>query len=201
MKRTWRRRNYFIKKDLQGKYVFNFFVMLFIGILIFTFIFSILTTKTLTVIYEDYNLKIDKTPYALFKEIVKSYWIFLVTAGVIVVIISIFLTHRFAGPIYRFERSIEEMIKGNFSFIIRLRKKDEGKELANLINELNSVISSYIRDIKDINKIIGEQVEDVWKKINNRTNIEEIKNNIVNIDHANERLSDLLSKFKIKDAE
>lgn len=201
MKRPWRRKNYFIKKELQGKYVFNFFIILLIGTIIFTFIFSALTTKTLTVVYEDYNLKIGKTPFVLFKEIIKTHWIVLITAGVVVVIFSIFLTHRFAGPIYRFERSIEEMIKGNFSFVIRLRKKDEGKELANLLNELNSVLSLHLREMKDINRIIRKQVESLWTNISNKANIEEIKNDIKNINEANKRLSDLLSKFKIKDAE
>jgi len=201
MKRPWRRRNYFIKRDLQGRYVFNFFIFILFGTIIFTLIFSALTINTLTVVYEDYNLKIGKTPIVLLKEILKTHWFFLLTVGIAIVIASIFLTHRFAGPIYRFEKSVEEMIKGNFNFIIRLRKKDEGKELANLMNELNSTISRIINEIKDISDKLGEEALLISEMLKKEEHSVEIKNSLEKIREAQKKLSNILSQFKTKNVE
>jgi methyl-accepting chemotaxis protein len=165
MKRTWKRRNYFIKKELQGRYIFSFFIFVICGGIIFTLIFSLLSANTLTVVYEDYSLRIGKTPFILIREILSADWIFIVTAGLSVVVISMFLTHRFAGPMYRFEKSVEEMLRGNFDFEIRLRKKDEGKELAAVMNQLISRISSNFREMRDLTDAIELKLKDASESV------------------------------------
>jgi len=119
MKRTWRRRNFFIKKELQGKYIFSFFIFVLAGAVLFTTVFGLLSADTLSVTYKDYNLQVGRTPVVLLKEIVKTNWIFIVAGGFLVVIASMFLTHRVAGPLFRFEKTLEEMQKGNFNSEIR----------------------------------------------------------------------------------
>ncbi|NWF76752.1 MAG: methyl-accepting chemotaxis protein [Nitrospirae bacterium] len=198
MKRHWRRRNYFIKKELQGKYIFNFFIFVIGGSIIFTLIFSLLSYNTLTVVYKDYNLQIGKTPLVLLMEILESHWIFIVTTGFSVVILSMFLTHRFAGPIYRFEKSVEEMIKGNFNFEVRLRKKDEGKELAYLMNQLLSIMSSRIKELRLISDEIQVQISDISNLINSREGCKEISANLQKIHDSQRKLTEILSHFQIK---
>lgn len=46
------------------------------------------------------------------------------------------LSHRLAGPIYRLERDLEDIAKGNFSIRIKFRKKDELKSIAEGINRI-----------------------------------------------------------------
>lgn len=48
--------------------------------------------------------------------------------------LSLFLSHFIAGPLYRFERTLEEMRDGNLSVQVRLRPHDEFKEIAELFN-------------------------------------------------------------------
>jgi len=201
MKRTWRRRNYFIKKELQGRYIFSFFVFVIIGSIIFTLIFSLLSSNTLTIIYENSNLRIGKTPLILIKEILSAQWIFIATAGIAVVIVSMFLTHRFAGPLYRFEKSIEEMTKGNFNFQIRLRKKDEGKELAQMMNQLNDTFSSNIGEMRRVADEMNIELTNAYNSINR---IEEGKEASLELDRANAsngKLREMLQSFKIKNDE
>jgi methyl-accepting chemotaxis protein len=198
MKRTWRRRNYFIKKDLQGRYVFSFFIFVIFGGIIFTLIFSLLSANTLTVVYEDYNLRIGKTPFILIREILRADWIFIVTAGLSVVIISIFLTHRFAGPMYRFEKSVEEMLRGNFNFEIRLRKKDEGKELAAMMNQLISTISSNLREMRDLTDAIELKLKDASESVGQIEHGEEASLELTEARDLTGRLHTILHAHKIK---
>lgn len=152
----------------------------------------------MTVVYEDYNLQIGKTPFVLLKEILKSHWIFIVTTGFSVVILSMFLTHRFAGPIYRFEKLVEEMIKGNFNFEITLRKKDEGKELAYLMNQLLNIMSARIKELLLISDEIQVQISDISNLINIKEGCKEISANLQKIRDLQRKLGEILSHFQIK---
>jgi methyl-accepting chemotaxis protein len=198
MKRTWRRRNYFIKKDLQGRYIFSFFIFVIFGVIIFTLIFSLLSANTLTVVYEDYSLRIGKTPFILIKEILRADWIFVVTAGLSLVIISMFLTHRFAGPMYRFEKSVEEMLGGNFDFQIRLRKKDEGKELAAMMNQLISTISSNLREMRDLTDAIELKLKDASETVGQIEQGKEMSLKLTEARDLTARLGAILHAHKIK---
>ena len=146
--RTWRRRNYFIRKDFQGKFMLRFFLAILIGAMVFTTILSIFSAHTMTVTYEDSALRIDWTPKALFLHIVRAYGVYILVLGVVVSIVSLFLSHRIAGPLFRFERSVEEITRGNLTLHITLRKKDEGKELAGLMNTMVTTLSGHIRDVR-----------------------------------------------------
>ena len=146
MKTTYKRRNFFIKKGLQGKYAFSYFIFVMIGVIFFTFIFSMLSMNTLSIVYDDYDLQIGTTPLILLGKILASQWIFMVVfAMLFVVIISILFTHRIAGPMYRFEQAFNAMINGNIGYRIKLRKKDEGKELADKINRFNDMLSEKLK--------------------------------------------------------
>lgn len=49
---------------------------------------------------------------------------------------ALILSHRIAGPIYRLEKELQNIAKGNFSIRIKFRKKDELKSIAEGINTI-----------------------------------------------------------------
>lgn len=197
MERKWRRRNYFIKKELQGKYIFSFFLFVIAGAVIFTVIFSMLAADTLTVIYENHDLQIGRTPSILLRQILGAQWIFILTAGLAVVIVSMFLTHRFAGPMYRFEKSVEEMTKGHFDFLIRLRKRDEGKELAERMNELIDMVSSNVKEMRRLADDIEVRLADAGA-LHDAQDLTKASEGVREARSANRRLRGILDGFKIK---
>jgi methyl-accepting chemotaxis protein len=199
MNRTWKRRNYFIKKDLQGKYIFSFFIFVVAGSIIFTLIFSLLSSNTMTIVYDNYKLQIGKTPLILMKEILSAQWIFIVAGGFIVVILSMFLTHRFAGPLFRFEKSIEEMTKGNLNFLIYLRSKDEGKELAEKINILITMLSSNIKEMRRLSEEVNNKLTDANNSLKGNKEDKETALDIEIAGDLNRRLHEILRKYTVID--
>lgn len=194
MIRNRRRRNYFIKKDLQGKFIFSFFIFVLAGGFLLMAIFSLLSANTLTIVYHNESLHLGKTPLILFKDIIGAHWIFVLTGGVLVVVASMFLTHRVAGPIYRFEKSMEEMNRRNFDFEVRLRKKDEGKELARMFNELNTMLSSQLGEMKELAEGINFQLEEIRKSPAGVDTVGDLDKAIA----LNEKLREVLNTFKLK---
>lgn len=178
--------------------MFSFFIFVITGSIIFTLIFSLLSANNLTIVYEDYHLRIGKTPLVLLKEILRAYWIFIVSGGLTVAIISMFLTHRFAGPIYRFEKSLEEMIRGNFNFQIRLRKNDENKEIAQMMNQLINILSSNFKEMRNLTDEIDSKLIDVSKSVNQIAGVKEAASHLDKANASARRLREILYSYKIK---
>lgn len=151
----YKRRNYFIKKEFQGRYIFNYFVLAGIGSLIFIAIFSFFSSNTLSIVYDNYHLQLGVTPGILFKKILSTQWLFLVIGGGLVIIFTLFLTHRVAGPFYRFEKTLDSMIEGDISGKVALRPKDEGKDLAQKINAFNYVLNDKLTIMEKFNSNIA----------------------------------------------
>ncbi|MCF8044604.1 MAG: hypothetical protein K9J83_01995 [Desulfarculaceae bacterium] len=161
--RKFKRRNYFINKEFQGKTIFNYFLLVLAGSILFSLIFSFFSSNTLSIVYDNYHLKLGTTPEILMDKIFSTQWIFIVVGGAFVILTTLFLTHRVAGPFYRFEKSLEEMLGKDVSGKITLRKKDEGKELADKINRFNVVLSDDLDRLTQLNKEAAALASDIEK--------------------------------------
>lgn len=157
----YKRKLYFINKEFQGKFIFNYFILLTLGSLLFIAIFSFFSSNTLSIVYENYHLQLGTTTGILFKKILSTQWLFILLGGIFICFITMRLTHRVAGPFYRFEKTVDEMIKGDLSVKIALREKDEGKELAEKINLFNSKFLQNLNRIEDLNAGIGASAEKI----------------------------------------
>jgi signal transduction histidine kinase len=72
-------------------------------------------------------------------QIVVRTILFSIPAVVVIIAFGIVVSHRIAGPLYRIERTIDEVIRGEDVEVIRLRKKDE-QELKNLAERINNLL-------------------------------------------------------------
>lgn len=143
-----RKRNYLINKDLQGKLGLQYFLLTVASIGLFGLLFAIASSGNLTISYENQGIEVGSTPLVLLGEILRSQGIFLLFGGLLVILITIVLSHRIAGPIYRFEQTFKAMAQGQLNQKIYLRKADEAKELGNLINQFNQQLSDDLARLK-----------------------------------------------------
>lgn len=74
------------------------------------------------------------------KAIISSLsWVFGFGIFLIVIqiaMLTIFFSHKLAGPVFRFEKICNSLIGGNYTEKIQLRKGDEMQNLANLLNDV-----------------------------------------------------------------
>jgi nitrate/nitrite-specific signal transduction histidine kinase len=68
-----------------------------------------------------------------------------------IVLLTVFFSHKIAGPIYRFEKACNNMIEGNYSTEIKLRKGDEMQNLAELLNEVMKVSRERLKTLIEAN--------------------------------------------------
>jgi nitrate/nitrite-specific signal transduction histidine kinase len=79
-------------------------------------------------------------------------WIFGIGILIIVAqiaLLTIFFSHKLAGPVFRFEKMCHTMIDGNYTDKIYLRRGDEMQNLAGLINEVIRVTDERLAALRD----------------------------------------------------
>lgn len=79
--------------------------------------------------------------------------------------LSLFFSHFVAGPIYRFEKVFEAMEQGDLSMIVRLRKRDELKDTAELFNRALSGLRKRLRLEREEINVVGQKVKKIAEKL------------------------------------
>lgn len=64
--------------------------------------------------------------------------------------VSLVFSHFIAGPIYRFERTLEEMRSGNLGLTVQLRRHDEFKEVADLFNQAITSLRNKVEKEREV---------------------------------------------------
>lgn len=72
-----------------------------------------------------------------------------ILAVAIVFGLALFFSHFVAGPLYRFEKIFEQMRDGDLTGIARLRKHDELKDTAEILNQALSSLRNKVRAERD----------------------------------------------------
>jgi len=162
MSKDYKRRIFFIKKKYQGRFMLISYMVLVGTALILNLALIFLSSDSITLIYQNNDFRIDKTPLVLLWQFAMANWVLLIPCGLLVVLYVLFQTHRIAGPLYRFEKTLDEMNKGKIGQQVILRKKDEPKELANKLSNLNKMLAISIKKLitthEEIDRIIsGEE--------------------------------------------
>jgi methyl-accepting chemotaxis protein len=64
--------------------------------------------------------------------------------------LSLLFSHFIAGPIYRFEKTLEAIRDGDLTIVVRLRARDEFKEMAELFNQALASLRLRLQTERDV---------------------------------------------------
>ena len=113
-------------------------------------------------------------------------------------VFSLYLTHRLAGPLYRFEQTARELIRGNLALRIRLRKRDELHELAGLLNEAFDMLEQAFRDIRDSEAHVREVLSSIMDEMRKQpSGNQEVLNRLKIALKGSERIDETLKRFQL----
>jgi nitrogen fixation/metabolism regulation signal transduction histidine kinase len=79
--------------------------------------------------------------------------------------ISLYVSHRFAGPIYRFEKSAQVVSGGDLTHRVSLRTGDELMELQEEFNGMVSSLQTLVQKDRNLAQRLSERVDDLAKKL------------------------------------
>ncbi len=140
IKSSFQRRTIFIKKNLQIRYMILMVACVLCGLLIM----GLELTATLNDLFDNYPVLVQPI-YDEFIPIVASFFYKIAIYILLVIIISAILSHKMAGPVYRFEQTCKEIAKGDFSKRVHLRKGDQLTELQDAFNAMMDTVESHVK--------------------------------------------------------
>ncbi|OIO37804.1 MAG: hypothetical protein AUJ71_04445 [Candidatus Omnitrophica bacterium CG1_02_49_16] len=146
--KSYRRRNYFIKKSFQTRFSLRFVLLIMLEALLIAGLFWHVAKGTLTTGYSGTELRIEKTASFFYVSFVLILLIASLAIGLVGMLVFIFYSHRIAGPLFRFQRSLQEISGGDLTGRIRLRQKDQLGELGESINLMTKSMDQQIGKLK-----------------------------------------------------
>lgn len=156
MSKRYTRRKFFINTVFQSKLAFGYLLFVVSGIVVVTLLVTVFSSNTLNPNETDLSQYSGSSILNILFSILSAHWIYLLVGAIITGFTAIFLTHRIAGPLFRFEKALENMKRGDFSDTIVLREHDEGKDLAKKINDFNQLMSNQLSKIERHTQIISD---------------------------------------------
>lgn len=153
--RGYKRSNYFIKKDFQFNFIIKFCFILFVGILVSTGLVFLFSQGTLTSSFDNSRLVIKNTGDAIMPTLFITNLITLAFITLAAIGVTLFVSHRIAGPMFRFEQDIKKIATGDLLVRINLRQKDQFSEMAKAFNEMASSMHEKVSKIdQEIDRVL-----------------------------------------------
>ncbi|HZX47807.1 MAG TPA: methyl-accepting chemotaxis protein [Nitrospirota bacterium] len=144
----FRRRNYFINRDFQVGFTIKFLIVIVIESILAIGLFMYLSRGTLTTGFIGADFRIARTSEFFLPTLLVSNLIIIVITAVIGIAVLIYMSHRIAGPLFRFEKILENVGRGDLTQRFKLRDNDQLSELSESITELTTTMDNRVSDIK-----------------------------------------------------
>lgn len=134
MAAVFRRKKYFVDRGLQLRFarfviLFAFASSIITGLVIFYATFMLLGEKLANVYPQGRLIEIFRSAYLAFFVSMLLIMPFIFYGAIV-------FSHRIAGPLPKITEALRQVGRGNFNINLILRKHDELRELANVINEM-----------------------------------------------------------------
>jgi len=142
-----RRRNYFIKKSFQAKFILKFCLLLIFACVLMGVLMYVSSTRTVTTSFEDLRFVAKSTADFILPSLILCSIVAIILISIACIGVVLFLSHRLAGPLYRLEQSMHRIAAGDLTIETNLRTDDEIKALADSLNEMVKKMRGAIRSI------------------------------------------------------
>lgn len=171
----FQRKTVLVKRSLQLKYI----GMVFLSVLVASMIVGG------DVYYSLMRVMLTECP-SVTDRITQFNTVLLVKVGLylaLMLLISLYVSHRFAGPIYRFEKSCQSLSTGDLTHRVSLRTGDELMELQEEFNGMASALQALVQKDRNLAVRLSERVDEIAKRAVDAGVREDLKSLKVELDH------------------
>lgn len=133
---SWRRRNYFIDKNFQSRFIIKFCIIVIVSSIAIGASIFYLSTNFTTVAIENAHVVVKKTSDFMLPMVAEILIIVTALSALSVIVLTLFTSHKIAGPLYRLKKEIEEFKGGKLTTNFRTRNSDQLKDLAEALGDM-----------------------------------------------------------------
>lgn len=135
-----------------------------------------LAGKATTVSFVNSRVVVQSTADFLIPVLIQTFVVSTILVGIATIIFTLFVSHRIAGPLYRFKKVLSSLGDGDFSLTCRIRLKDSLQDVASAFNDM-------IIKVRKNFDIIDKDLKHLKGKLE-AGDIKEIKKSVSDIDKA-----------------
>ncbi|MDD4957396.1 MAG: methyl-accepting chemotaxis protein [Candidatus Omnitrophica bacterium] len=143
-----RRKNYFIDKSFQSRFITKFCVIIVIASVLIGLFTYFLNQQTTTVAFENLKVVVKTTADFILPTVIWILIIVTVFTAVMTIAVTLFTSHRISGPLFRLQKELERIKSGDLRGSIHIRAKDQLKKTAAEFDELRVELQRSLGTIK-----------------------------------------------------
>jgi methyl-accepting chemotaxis protein len=140
MTQEYKRRNYFIDPAFQLNFIFKFCIIVIVSSLLIGAAMFFVSQNSTTVAIENTKVVVKATSDFILPELSVILLIVAVTASLVVLGLTLFVSHQIAGPIFRIKKEIELVQGGDLTRQFTIRSADQLQELAKTLDDMTQTL-------------------------------------------------------------
>ena len=191
--RHYKRRNFLVKKDFQGRFILLFLSVAILGGILSMAGFVFFSVKKIEYLIYSVHIPRGRLNEIILKEMLYSN-LFALLFVVLAFLVTIrWMTKRIAGPLKRIKKDLEAIRDGDLSFDITLRFKDEFKDFASEVNHLVEALRRRFASLRRHTERIDGHLRGIERS---SQRIDQVKLRASEIIEEVEEMEKVLGKFK-----
>lgn len=173
-KPNYKRKNYFIDKPFQSQFILKFCFLVAIGGALTIAILYLLARQSNTVAFVNSRVVVKTTADFILPILIQTILIVLVLVSLGAIAVTLFVSHKIAGPLFRFRKVLEQLGEGDFCCDFKLRNLDQLQNLAKELNNMISKIRGEIKQLKNNSASLRDKLDNLSEKETEETKKKEI---------------------------
>jgi len=138
------RRQYLINPDFQVKFIAKFCLIVIVATAILSSIVLWLADNSTTVTIENTKVSVKNTVDFIYPVLFQSFVVAIIFSAISVGILTLLMTHRVAGPLFRLKRELIRVQEGDLSSDFKIRGKDQLGDFAEELRKSFSFVRAEL---------------------------------------------------------
>ncbi len=151
--RPYQRRNYYIDKDFQTKFILKFCSLVAFGSFMIVGLIDWWARHSTTVGIANGRVAVYTTVEYFKPLMVQAVFVEIVIVTLAAIVMTLLFTHKIAGPLYRLKVMLGALGTGDLSSSMRLREGDQLQKVAEAYNEAVEKINGKIKKAKNASSL------------------------------------------------
>ncbi len=143
------RRNYFIEKKFQSGFILKFCVLVIIGSLLTGALVYFFSQQATTVVFEHGRVQVKSTADFLLPFLIQTIIVVCVVVSIATVALTLFISHKIAGPLYRLKKELAAIGLGDLSGAFALRGDDQLQDVARSMSAMIKGLRDSLGSVKN----------------------------------------------------
>ncbi|MCX5692195.1 MAG: methyl-accepting chemotaxis protein [Candidatus Omnitrophica bacterium] len=161
MEKRIKRRIYFIEKSFQAKFIMKFCGLVALGGLLTIGLLYLWAARATTVSIVNSRVVVTNTANFILPLLIQTVIIATVAVAIATICVTLFVSHKIAGPLYRFKKIMEALGEGDFLNQVKIRNGDQFQDLAKIFDNMIAKNRAKIKALKADLSIFKEKLGNI----------------------------------------